>query len=126
MLLAGQFLDGVVDLILNRLDERFAFLVQFAVLTEVLTFEFQHFLLLAYDLRFPFPTHRFTEEDLLGLVVGGQHACLLLRGVDLFLPALGQHRQLLIRLLVLRQVLEDIRHVDIRYRLVFCKSRAKT
>ena len=124
--LACQFLNSIIYLILNRLDQRLPFFVQFTILTEILTFEFQHVLFFLNDLLFAFRTHGLGEEDLLCLVVSSQHTCLLLRRIDFFLPTLGEHGQLLIRLLILRQILEDITHIDERYRLIFSKSRAKS
>ena len=94
------------------------------LLSEIFAFEFEDFLLFFHDLLLALGPHGLREEDLLRLVVGSHDACVLLRRIDLLLPPLGEHRQLFIRLLVLRQVFEDIRHVDIGYRLVFSKSRA--
>ena len=124
--LVGDVLNGVIHLILNRFDERFAFLVQFAFLTKVLALEFQYLLFFFHDLLFALRTHGLAEEDLLRLVVGRDDARFLLGGIDLFLPTLGQHGQLLIRLLVLRQILQDIHHVDVRDRLIFSKNCATT
>ena len=123
--LVSDLLDSVIYLILNGFDERLAFLVELALLTEVFAFEFEHFLLFLDDLLLALRTHVFRKEDLFRLIVGRHDACFLLRSVDLFLPAFGEHSELLVSLLVLRQVLEDVLHIDICYRLLFCcKSRA--
>ena len=124
--LVSEVLDGIVDLVLNRLDECLAFLVQLTFLSEILAFELEYLLLFLDYLLLALRPHGLAEEDLLCLVVCCHDTRFLLRGVHLFLPALGEHGQLLIRLLILRQVFEDILQVDIRYRLIFSKSRAKS
>ena len=124
--LVRQVLYGVVYVVLDGFDKRFALFVQFSVLSEILPFEFQHFLFLFYDLLFALGAHGFGEEYLLRLVVGRHDACFLLRGVNLFLPAFGEHGQLFVSLLILRQIFENITHVDIDYRHIFSKYCAKT
>ena len=122
--LVRQFLDGIVDVVLDGFEQCFAFLVQLAIGAKILALEFQYLVFFAKDFLLALGSHSLGEEYLLGLVVGCQHANLLLQGINLFLPAFGDKGQLVVGRLVLRQVVQDILQVNISYRLVFGKNRA--
>ena len=87
--LVREILDCVVNLVLYRFDERLAFFVEFALLTEILAFEFEHLLLFLHNFLLALAPHSLGEEDLLCLVVGCHDPRLLRRCVNLFLPAFG-------------------------------------
>ena len=85
--LACQFLNSIIYLILNRLDQRLPLFVQFTILTEILTFELQHVLFFLNDLLFAFRTHGLGEEDLLCLVYQNEDESLrMVRSLLLYLP----------------------------------------
>ena len=110
-LLLGNGLYGVVNLVLNGLDETGAFLVKFAFGTEILLFEFGSLFLFFYDGLLALFLLRFGEEDHLVLIVLVELLCLIVECLNFGLPSAGGLVELLVGTLVSGNVLEDILHI---------------